>query len=370
MTTAQDNGFNILLTVFPYADWDQVSCNSTLLSLGITFDPSFMDILMNYRQNPCNSTSYGYFLGNLVERYDYDSAGDMPGLQGPIAYYEVNNEPSIQSASTSNSEFFYYGDASQYAAQLIYSYNALNGAGVNVLNGGTYSIDSHVQTYWDDVLNAYSADGYFDIFSYHKITGTDADPDSEIPAVKTFLSTYSSSYNTSAYPIWETELEFSRDDYKTTSGGTVTYPTADEAASIVLEVYAQTFSAGAEKIFMAGPEYDQSYDLCGIVSPSYTNPFAMIDTLGTETEVFTAFSTMVAKIDFFTAVTEAYDVYEFTVGGNPVYLVPRSVDPTSALSSAGYSGTDTVTVTDQDGTVTTGALWDTLGTTNYVRFIE
>ena len=90
---SQKYGVNIIATIWPFADWDQSNCHSKITSSGgLIFEE-----LGTYRQKPCDMVLYQDFISKLVERYDGDGIDDMPGLVVPIKYWEVSNEPSMQS---------------------------------------------------------------------------------------------------------------------------------------------------------------------------------------------------------------------------------------------------------------------------------
>jgi len=105
VTRSQYYGLNILATIWPFADWDQSTCNTKLSSKD---SQRFFELGM-YRGKPCDMTAYKNFVKKLVERYDGDGVDDMPNLIIPIKYWEVSNEPSMQEDLV-----FFKGKSSDY----------------------------------------------------------------------------------------------------------------------------------------------------------------------------------------------------------------------------------------------------------------
>lgn len=91
---AQKYELNILATIWPYAVWDQMNRpNSQYCKVsGNEFKKEFGE----YRCNPYDWKEYLGWVAMVVERYDGNGAGDMPGLITPITHWEVFNEPDLQ----------------------------------------------------------------------------------------------------------------------------------------------------------------------------------------------------------------------------------------------------------------------------------
>ncbi len=90
---AQRSDFHVLVTIFPFANWDQMICHKDLPPVegfGRGKGPG------STMGRPCNMKAYAAFVRALVERYDGDGQDDMPGLKFPIRHWEVGNEPSMQ----------------------------------------------------------------------------------------------------------------------------------------------------------------------------------------------------------------------------------------------------------------------------------
>jgi hypothetical protein len=359
ITAAHGNGFSVLATVFPYYDSDQSSCNSTLAAMSVSYDTGFFPELGDYRQAPCSPSSYEAFLGDMIERYDDDGTDDMSYLGEPVAYWEVSNEPAL---AMGGSQIFYYGDPASYAPLVESTWNQVSANSMSVLNGGMYAYSGTATGYWGYVLA--DAEPYIDVFSYHMVGGTASDPDSMVDDVVSWLT--STLTSGTPYDVWVTELEFNAAEF----GHPTTPLSQTDAINHLLETYLRTFAAGAEKIFMAGPNYDQSYATCSGVGPVAGNPFALIDTSGTTTAVYTAFSTMVGQIDEFTAVSEpSTDIFEFTMSSSTVYAVLPGADASTFLTGLGYAASDKVWVTFPNGN-THHMRVDTLSTNTNTRFIQ
>ncbi len=112
--SAQASGVQILFTIWPFTDWDQLICNSDLpeeppLPIGAAEkgkDPGGFSELSRRRGKPCDMNVYQDYLRFLVERYDGDGDNDMAGLRYPVKYWEVGNEPEL--------DFFFQGTPQDY----------------------------------------------------------------------------------------------------------------------------------------------------------------------------------------------------------------------------------------------------------------
>jgi hypothetical protein len=117
-----------------------------------------------------SDAEYLEYLRAIVERYDGDGKGDMPGLKNPIQYWEIGNE-------IINKPMF-DGTSEDYAHILKISYQSIkaNCPGCSVLIGGwvvgALRDESKWQrslAYFDDVLAA-EGGKYFDIMNFHEYT--------------------------------------------------------------------------------------------------------------------------------------------------------------------------------------------------------
>jgi hypothetical protein len=300
----QDQGMLFLATVFPYADWDQSSCHDALDS-DLTSNQGFL-ALGDYRQQPCDMDAYKDFLTAMVDRYDGDGTNDMEDLVYPIRFWEITNEPAIVLSEGADLAF-YSGTAIEYSTLLSESADTIVAAdeNANVLPAGMFGIFDTATDYWTDVY-ALDATSYVDFANYHSIASDSED--AQMEDNQSFLDSISVEELS-----WITELEFDESAY-----GSLTIA---EAAEVMVQTYVRAFATGAQKIFMAGPNYDLSTDYDGDKSNNEENDFAILDGDGAETAVYTALKEMIAQIDYFTAVQRITDeLYLFTVGEESIYV--------------------------------------------------
>lgn len=393
---AQNNGFEMLMTLFPYANWDYANCGVTSNSY---VDPSFFQELGPIRQLYCTSnTDMQTWLTELMARYDSTNTSSpiYSSLSHSITHFEVSNEPSIHDAiagGATNSELFWHGDYADYATLLddvhdeIMSYSTIN----EVLNGGMirYEIPAYndVHTYWQNVFSTIST-ASIDHFSYHAVEMSHLNEDSNVLALKSALNVY----GISGTPIWVTELEFNETEvwakygpYGSGTGrwsqiGSGTRIDYQQAAEHMVDVYVQTFVAGAEKIFLAG-DYDDSIvsaSCTGFTPTANDNRFELLDQNNTKTANWYAFKTLIGQLDYFqTATTVTTDkAWKFTYGTkNDIYVVAHDEKPSDHLSSI-YSLGDNLVFTDIFGNTTnvtipasgatTGPFYTAVGKITYI----
>lgn len=326
---SQASGMNLLFSVFPYADWDQSTCHDPLDSS----ETSQFETLGDYRQQPCDMDKWVAFLALMVERYDGDGVDDMENLLYPVRFWEIANEPAV-SISGDAGVSFYTGTASEYKTLLERSYNAIKTADTNaqVLHAGIFALMNTATTFWGEVFDLGGAE-FMDIANYHSIT--DHSIDAQMSLMLSFMESHSLTHD-----VWVTELEFSEDAWGE--------QTASSATNIVIKTYIQNFSGGSSKIFMAGPNYDLS---SGNPNKDTSNPFALLDTEGNGTALYTAMKVMIDHIDEFSSVTEVQEgTYTFVVNDEEIY-----VNWATSLPS-GITGTQTIT--DLAGNVTNGTVDD------------
>lgn len=100
---------------------------------------------------------YIYFVQKLVERYDGDGVDDMPGLQNPVLYWQVDNEPDIGTQ-----------DWEGYAHLMEITYKAIKAAcpQCKVIMGGLAQGEGGFNTFFLPVLKKLQGQ-YVDIFDFH-----------------------------------------------------------------------------------------------------------------------------------------------------------------------------------------------------------
>ncbi|RLE42018.1 hypothetical protein DRJ19_04855 [Candidatus Woesearchaeota archaeon] len=243
--TAQYYNIAILPTIWPYASWDQAKCHGEecLVTEEDQFYSKDRIVIPNSRCKPCDWNAYKKFLSELVERYDGDGFKDMPGLQIPIKYWEILNEPEMREKDLT----FFKGDEKEYVEILKYSYEAIKSScpDCKVVQGGCAG--NGKAGFWENVFTYGGAD-YFDIANIHFITHGDK----ETLNVKDFKALLDK--HNIKKPIWVTEAELT-----------------DEKN--LIEYSKNAIKAGATKIFFTkilmddhkiSPVYKNITDICNV----------------------------------------------------------------------------------------------------------
>ncbi len=216
---AQENNVATLATIWPYADWDQKECRGA--ECLVSKQDQFSTLLPRSRCAPCNIEDYENFLVRLVERYDGDGVDDMPGLEIPVKYWEILNEPEMSEPTLT----FYIGKQEEYLDILKSSKVTIKSAcpDCKIVQGGAAGTMDFMLDYWKNIFNLGAAE-YFDIANIHYI-GSGELSNLNVKEFKKLMND-----NGINKPIWVTEAEYHRE--------------SDVQDSIV-----GAFSAGAEKIF-------------------------------------------------------------------------------------------------------------------------
>lgn len=356
---AQNNGMRMLMTIFPYAEWDYANCG--LYGTNPNLDPTFFQDLGPKRYLYCDVGDMSDWLTDLMARYNTGSGSTVTGLGNTVQYFEISNEPSIQGA-LGGTEFFWEGDYEDYAQLLDETHTAIMGydSSNKVLNGGMLRHDpadstyNGVDQYWSDVFRTIDSSTTIDYFSYHAVEASGAYIDANVADLSSHLV---SDYGLSSTPIWVTELEFDETEVLANStlytrfGGSLSY---DEAAEHMTETYVETFAAGAEKIFLAGHYDDSIADssvTCVGYSPSANNDvFALLDSNTNHTANWHAFKTLIAQLDYFDSVTtiSASKAWKFEFPHkNDVYVIGIGEKPSDHITA--YSAGDTIEIIDMMG---------------------
>ena len=226
----QNEDLAVLVTIWPFANWDQELCNSDKLE-AVGMFPGMGTRLYS----PCNKEAYSDWLTAAVERYDGDGVDDMPGLKYPIRHWEVLNEPEMQGPELT----FYQEDSRSYLELLKLSYRAIKSADSDavVLLGGQAGMQSKFVDYWQPILRG--AAGYFDVGNIHSISGSDLD---------FFASEYrdfldDNNFETASFWVTEALVGTPPGEQKLDE---------DSLARLTMVGYASSFAAGADFTFNVG----------------------------------------------------------------------------------------------------------------------
>ena len=231
VSQAQSQRLAVVVTIWPFADWDQESCHADMPRAAGSF-PEFGDLLYL----PCDMDAYLAWLSAVVARYDGDGIDDMPKLAYPLRHWEILNEPAMQSPELT----FFQEGPDEYLELLLRSYTVVKDSDPNavVLPGGQAGMQSDFKGYWADVLPG--AEGYFDLGNIHSISSAD-------------------DFFAAEYRAWLDELGFGEVDYWITEAlvgriGPFMEPPLndDELAQLTFSGYATAFGHGAQVIFNVG----------------------------------------------------------------------------------------------------------------------
>ena len=229
----QQDRLAVLVTIWPFAEWDQNACHTDRAKAMNV--PSFLSRDPGVGQrlySPCDEEAYAPWLSAAVERYDDDGVDDMPGLQYPLRYWEILNEPEMQGPKLT----FFQEDSAAYLELLKLSYTTIKAADPNavVLLGGQAGMQPRFVAYWKPVLQG--GRDFFDVGNIHSIGSDD----------EFFASEYRVLLDSLGYaskPYWITEAGVPNRSRPGESP-----PTEDDLAKMVFTSFAAAFSEGADVI--------------------------------------------------------------------------------------------------------------------------
>jgi hypothetical protein len=241
----QKNNIGILATIWPFADWDQKNL-ANAVDCKVSDKDEFLQnndkkgrgsYLPYYRCNPSNWVAYQTFVKAIVERYNGDGVNDMPGLIIPIKYWEVMNEPDLQLC-------FYRQGPTEYAKLLTETSKAIRTADpeAKILIAGPAGADERALSFFQEVFKNAEARNAFDIGNIHCITNDQNTHDFNVAPYKKMLA----DAGVAPKPIWVTEADAM---YSTT--GEENYQSTKVSTT-------NAISAGADRIFYTGDEFDNS----------------------------------------------------------------------------------------------------------------
>ena len=213
---AQKHNQKILATVWPYAKWDQKTCNKKKKTKS-PFGKHFPKRL----NKPCSMKNYLEFLTNLVDRYDGDGNNDMPGLKNPIQHWEIMNEPEFK--------MFFNGTEDEFVEIFKSSSKVIRNKQEQsiIVMAGSAGMHSESEKFWKSVIPKIKDD--FDIANIHHITDPEGNCDKEM-WVDEFANLLSKLKINK--PIWVTE--------------------AMTGKCPAVKTYIKAFLSGAEVIFDVG----------------------------------------------------------------------------------------------------------------------
>ena len=259
----QKAGLATLATLWPFAEWDQeglskceVSEDDEFLPRGGVFEGD-MPYLPKHRCSPQNLDAYGDWLSSLIERYDGDGKGDMPGLEIPIRYWEVLNEPDLDVPPGEVATLdFYKEGASEYAELLITSYQIIKQADENaqVLIAGAAGGSQDFLDFYRDVFKNNKARQSFDIANVHCISNDQYSSFNAVPYKKMLRE-----FNIDK-PFWITEAE-----------AIISEDVDINATQTALSTKAD-LKAGAEKIFYTRYNFEREGPGGGFLPPNVVVP--------------------------------------------------------------------------------------------------
>jgi hypothetical protein len=240
---AKKHDLNLVVTLFPYADWDQKGNEKCRVSADDEMLPRTkggfkIPGLPYYRCNPHDWTLYEKWLIAVVKRYD-----------GDIFYYEIGNEPDLIKNPNGTGMVFYLGTPENYAELLQKSYTTIKSinSNVQVLIAGAAGMQPEFQAFWKRVLSVSNIARYFDIANVHCISSPGGDQNNPSAASANDLNVSSYKKLLSGYkinkPIWVTEAENIQGSH------------VKENVKRLGESVANALKNGAQKIFFTGASF-------------------------------------------------------------------------------------------------------------------
>lgn len=197
----QSHGLNLLVTIWPYASWDQLDRPDPSDHL-VSENDVFASELPLYRGNPVDWEAYDSWLSSVVERYDGDGEQDMEGLLFPVRYWEVLNEPDIGQEPGARLTF-YRGGPDCYAELLQKSHDCIEATDPDsqVLIAGAAGGSEEFLDFWRRLFELPGVGESFDVGNVHCISHGHAS-DLNVSPYRNMLESSGLSK-----PIWVTEAE-------------------------------------------------------------------------------------------------------------------------------------------------------------------
>jgi len=278
-------GFDVLLILLPFADWDQALCRPGAKLKG----------------PPCDMEAYRAFARALVERYDGDGFSDMPGLARGIHFWEIFNEPALPAGVEG-----YDVPVEAYLELLEATYPIIKEScpSCEALQGGEAGVTSETVGYIEKYLSLGAAD-YFDIANVHFIHATFFDETLFAEQFTGLLARYQIKK-----PVWITEVQIQGGP-----GAAEPYFTEEQAASEMVKAYVRAFGVGIERIFYTVIKESPLF-------PAIMNRAALIDSAGRKRALYYSMKTMISQLKAFESVKVlSPGTYKFNTPGKPVYVL-------------------------------------------------
>jgi|GEM_PF-5198325 len=287
--------------------------------------PAYMQkvVMQEDYMKPDNLDAFSKYVTALVERYDGDGAGDMPGLTWPVKYWEVGNEP----------EALYGFKGKDYLEVMKTAYKAVKSADkdaqvlVGAVNVGAFPVagprEALVQRFWDDIMEGGGIQ-YFDILSMHHPIGPDLE-------YYEGLSRYwHEILKKNNRQCWMTEFGFfngvavMEDMLDPGSSRVFVGGNERETSAQYVKFVTKGFASGIDKFFLTF--------LYSSMPMEWLGKAALLRRDGSPRPVYFTEKLTAEKLDCFTDVKKLdTGFYEFTVGGGKVYVAWGKGSPSPAL---------------------------------------
>ncbi len=301
----QGHNMAFLALIWPFAEWDQANWGPVDGTAPLIYE----QWMGRSRRKPYDMDAYRRFVSALVERYDGDGIGDMPGLKYPIKHWQASFAPSLR-----ESYFTYFdGSSEDYLEVLTATYQAVKEADpeAKVLHATMGFMKPPQVSFWEPIFEKGSQ--YFDIANIqivwplaefdvgeHTKTELIAIAELTVPGFKELLSKYGIDK-----PIWVSLAQFDlRVDVS-----------PEELGQIFVKSYVISFAYGVDKYF---------YEFFKALP--FEEPFlkrcALIDENGERRPAYYGLKTLIEKLDKFTSAEKlAEGQYRFMVEGEAIYVL-------------------------------------------------
>ena len=172
---------------------------------------NWRDKPLDLYSEPMQNTSWYQYVRAMVERYDGDGTGDMPGLTLPIKHWGVWNEPDLRTAwnPPNYPPHQFNGSVQDYVQLMRVAYSAIKDADPTAVvvgpstaqyPGRNYTGEWHLWT-WDEMIAAGGLN-YMDVLSFHTFLELDTwDIGNNINAILESVDV-----RRAGKPVWLTEV--------------------------------------------------------------------------------------------------------------------------------------------------------------------